>query len=148
MIDRCNFLRTETGWACTVCGRAIRVHTDIAPHARCGGTPMPGVAPAPPPVPARGGAGTELTKLLAAIGIEKTPGCKCRDRSALMDSNGIEWCANNITTISNWMGEEAAKRKMPFIATLARLMVRRAIHNARKEASRHATQETDAGKAV
>ena len=109
---------------------------------------MPGVAPAPPPVPARGGAGTELTKLLAKIGIGKTPGCKCRDRSALMDSNGVEWCANNITTISNWMGEEAAKRKMPFIATLAKLMVRRAIHNARKEASRHATQETDAGEAV
>lgn len=148
MIERCNFLRTDTGWACSVCGRAIPVHTDIAPHARCGGTPMPGVAPAPPPVPVRGGAGTELTKLLAAIGIEKTPGCKCRDRSALMDSNGIEWCAKNITTISNWMGQEAAKRKMPFIATLARLMVRRAIHNARREASNNAKKENAEGGTV
>lgn len=109
---------------------------------------MPGVAPAPPPVPVRGGAGTELTKLLAAIGIEKTPGCKCRDRSALMDSNGIEWCAKNITTISNWMGQEAAKRKMPFIATLARLMVRRAIHNARREASNNAKKENAEGGTV
>ena len=143
MIDRCNFLRTDTGWACSVCGRAIRVHTEIAPHARCGGTPMPGVAQAPPPVPARGGAGTELTKLLAAIGIEKTPGCKCRDRSALMDHNGVDWCAANVPTITEWMRGEAAKRTLPFVEAIAKLMVKRAIYNARKEAS-NATQKQQA----
>ena len=58
------------------------------------------------------------------------------------------WCAAHLDEIVGWLREEATKRGLPFIATLAGLMVKRAIHNARKEASKHATQETDAGKAV
>jgi len=60
-----------------------------------------------------------------------------------MDEMGCDWCAANVPTITEWMRGEAVKRKMPFIATLAALMVKRAIHNARKEAS-NATQEQQA----
>jgi hypothetical protein len=58
------------------------------------------------------------------------------------------WCLGHIEEIVGWLREEATKRKMPFIATLARLIVKRAIHNARNEASRHATKETAEGGAV
>ena len=60
---------------------------------------------------------------------------------------GCDWCADNVPTITEWMRGEAAKRKMPFIATLAGLMVKRAIHNARREAS-NAKKENAEGEAV
>jgi len=65
-----------------------------------------------------------------------------------MDEMGCDWCAANVPTITEWMRGEAAKRKLPFIATLAGLMVRRAIHNARKEASNNAKKENAKGEAV
>ena len=61
---------------------------------------------------------------------------------------GCDWCAANVPTITEWMRGEAAKRKMPFIATLAKLMVRRAIHNARREASKNTKEENAEGEAV
>ena len=81
----------------------------------------------------KGGAGTELTKLLKFFGIESTEkGCKCKSRAAKMDKNGIEWCSNNIEKICNWLQEESQKRKLPFLRTAARVIVLRAIRNARK----------------
>ena len=101
-----------------------------------------------PQLPAIGGPGVELKKLLGRIGITSSSNCSCNAHARRMDEMGCDWCAANVPTITEWMRGEAAKRKLPFIATLAGLMVKRAIHNARKEASRHATQETDAGEAV
>lgn len=76
--------------------------------------------------------GTELKKLLSKIGIQATPNCSCNKRAALMDTNGIEWCENNIDTIVGWLREEASKRKLPFIDAAGKLLVKRAISNARK----------------
>ena len=78
------------------------------------------------------GPGTELKKLLATVGITATPNCSCNARAAEMDRNGIDWCEANIDTIVGWLREEATKRGLPFLDAAGRLLVRRAIHNARK----------------
>ena len=51
-----------------------------------------------------------------------------------MDNNGIEWCENNIDTIIGWLKEEATKRKLPFIDMAGRMLVKKAISNAKKNA--------------
>jgi hypothetical protein len=81
------------------------------------------------------GTGAELKKLLKAIGIVATPNCSCNARARTMDANGIEWCEANIDTIVGWLREEATKRKLPFVDMAGRLLVKRAIRNARKAAS-------------
>jgi len=78
------------------------------------------------------GAGTELKKLLGKIGIIAAPGCSCNSRAALMDKNGPDWCQEHLEEIIGWLGEESAKRHLPFIPAAARLLVKRAIGNARK----------------
>lgn len=79
-----------------------------------------------------GGPGTELKRLLSKIGIKATPSCSCNSRAKLMDAKGIEWCENNIDTIISWLREEANKRRLPFIHTACRILVKRAISNAKK----------------
>jgi len=84
---------------------------------------------------AQGGPGTELKKLLKLVGITASPTCSCNTRARTMDTNGVEWCEANIDTIVGWLREEATKRKLPFVDMAGRLLVRRAIRNARKAAS-------------
>lgn len=83
----------------------------------------------------QGGAGTELKKMLAAVGIESTPNCACNRRAAEMDARGPDWCEENIDTIVGWLREEATKRNLPFLDAAGRLLVRRAIANARRAAA-------------
>lgn len=78
------------------------------------------------------GPGTELKKLLKLIGITASPTCNCNQRAAMMDAMGPEWCENNIETILDWLKEEAAKRKSPFIKAGAKLIVKRAIKRSKK----------------
>ena len=81
-----------------------------------------------------GGPGTELKKLLFRIGIEATSGCKCSDRSKHMDymeQQDPGWCERNIDEIVSWMGEEARKRNLPFIKTVAKMLVKLAIRKAK-----------------
>lgn len=78
------------------------------------------------------GVGTELKALLAAMRIVPRPGCKCLERAAQMDRAGIDWCETHIATIVGWLRDEAKERKLPFSYNAARLLVRRAIHNARR----------------
>jgi len=85
---------------------------------------------------AANGPGTALKKLLASIGITASPQCRCNKRAALMDARGCDWCESNIDTIVQWLREEAASRGLPFLDAAAKMLVRRAIRNARKEASR------------
>ena len=104
-----------------------------------------------PPVPSvPAGTGHELKKLLAGwpLRITSSSNCSCNAHARRMDEMGCDWCAANVPTITEWMRGEAAKRKMPFIATLAKLMVRRAIHNARREASKNTKEENAEGEAV
>lgn len=84
--------------------------------------------------------GTELKKLLARIGITSKPTCSCNARARLMDEKEASepgWCEKNLDTIVGWLREESTKRGLPFVDIAARLLVRRAIANARKaEAAR------------
>ena len=93
----------------------------------------PGFVPVPPPEPApTHGPGTELKKLLSRVGITASPDCSCNARARLMDERGIEWCEANVEEIVGWLREEATKRGLPFIDMAGRMLVKRAIRNARK----------------
>jgi hypothetical protein len=81
------------------------------------------------------GPGTELKKLLATVGITATPNCSCNARAAEMDARGCDWCEANLDTIVGWLREEATKRGLPFLDAAGRLLVRRAIRNARRAAA-------------
>lgn len=86
------------------------------------------------------GPGTELKALLKNIGITASPDCSCNARARKMDEMEKAepgWCAANIDTIVGWLREEATKRGLPFFGIAAKLLVKRAISNARrKEATR------------
>ena len=101
--------------------------------------PKPGAAPANPP-PTHG-PGTELKKLLALVGITATPNCSCNARARTMDANGCDWCEEHLEEIVGWLREEATKRKLPFVDMAGRVLVRRAIRNARKEQARAEAKE-------
>lgn len=87
------------------------------------------------------GPGTELKKLLAKVGITATPTCSCNARARAMDENEARepgWCEAHLDEIVGWLREEAEKRKLPFLDMAGRVLVRRAIKNARKEAAARA----------
>lgn len=82
-----------------------------------------------------GGPGTELKKMLARIGLTSTPSCSCNARARLMDENEARepgWCESNLDEIVGWLREEAARRGLPFVDIAGRMLVRRAIRNARR----------------
>jgi hypothetical protein len=84
------------------------------------------------PRPVGYGPGTELKRLLGRIGIKAEPGCKCTARAEEMDRRGCDWCAANVPLIVGWLREEATKRGLPFVDVAGRVLVRRAISNARR----------------
>jgi hypothetical protein len=51
-----------------------------------------------------------------------------------MDAWGCDECERRLDEIVGWLAEEAASRKLPFSSTVASMLVRRAIANARKSA--------------
>lgn len=73
------------------------------------------------------GPGSILSNMISAIGIKSTPNCSCRRHALEMNEKGNEWCKENIDTILSWLKEESEKRKIPFVETVARMMVNRAI---------------------
>jgi hypothetical protein len=89
--------------------------------------------PQPPATPAHG-PGTELKALLARVGIVSSPDCSCNARAAEMDRQGVEWCEANLDTIVGWLREQAEARGLPFLDVAGRLLVKRAIQNARRNA--------------
>jgi len=91
--------------------------------------------PEPAPIPT-GGPGTELSKLLKRIGIEPTPTCACREKQQEMDLWGCDECSKpeRIEEVVKVMREEAAARGLPFFDIAGRLLVKRAIANARRNA--------------
>ena len=88
-----------------------------------------GKKPTPQP---EGGPGTELKKLLATIGITATPTCSCNARAKRMDQEGCDWCEEHLDEIVGWLREEATKRGLPFLDAAGRMLVRRAINNAKQ----------------
>jgi hypothetical protein len=88
------------------------------------------VVPAKTPCASRGGPGTELKKLLGKFGIVPSGDCLCNTMASQMDREGGAWCLENIEIIVDVMRSEAAKRKLPFVSAVARMMVRRAVRKA------------------
>jgi hypothetical protein len=86
------------------------------------------------PPPPSSGPGTELKKLLAGwpFRIVAKPTCSCNAKARAMDAGGCDWCEENLDTIVGWLREEAAKRKLFFVDLAGRMLVKRAIRNARK----------------
>ena len=80
-----------------------------------------------------GGPGTELKNILGKFGITASPQCSCTQRMKIMNDRGIEWCKDNIEYIVNWLEEEAAKRKLPFMRFIGRKLVKSAIKRAEKK---------------
>ena len=99
----------------------------------------PRVSRLPEPVtpPTHGhGPGTELSKLLKRFGIEPTPTCACRAKQQEMDLWGCDEASKpeRIEEVVKVMREEAAARGLPFFDVAGRLLVKRAIANARRNA--------------
>ena len=96
---------------------------------------VPGDATAPEPVTASG-PGTELSRLLKRFGISPTPTCQCRSKAAQMDAWGPDECERpeRIAEVVAVMRAEAEARGLPFLDVAGRLLVRRAIANARRNA--------------
>jgi hypothetical protein len=88
--------------------------------------------------PAPSGPGTELSKLLKRFGIEPTPTCQCRAKAAEMDAWGPDECSRpeRIEEVVAVMREEAQARGLPFLDAAGKVLVRRAISNARKAEAR------------
>ena len=88
-----------------------------------------------PATPASG-PGTELSRLLKRIGIEPTPACQCRAKQQQMDQWGCDEASKpeRIDEVVAVMRAEAAARGLPFLDLAGRLLVRRAIANARRNA--------------
>lgn len=80
----------------------------------------------------RGGPGTQLKAILRGMGLAESAGCQCNKHARLMDERGCDWCEQNIATISGWLAEEAARRKLPYLHVLGRRLIRRAIRLARR----------------
>jgi len=91
--------------------------------------------PEPAPIPTRG-PGTELSKLLKRLGITPTPTCACRAKAAEMDAWGCDEASRpeRIEEVVAVMRAEAEARGLPFLDIAGRLLVRRAISNARRNA--------------
>jgi hypothetical protein len=83
------------------------------------------------------GPGTELSKLLKKfLGIEPTPTCSCRAKAAEMDAWGCDEASKpeRINEVVAVMRAEAKARGLPFLDAAGRMLARRAIRNARKNA--------------
>jgi hypothetical protein len=83
------------------------------------------------------GPGSVLSNMLSSIGIKSSPTCSCKQRAIEMNEQGNDWCEQNIDTIVEWLREESQKRRLPFIETVARLLIKRSISLSRKLKSKH-----------
>jgi len=94
----------------------------------------------------RCGPGTELSTLLKRFGISPTPTCQCRAKAAEMDAWGCDECSKpeRIEEVVGVMREEAKARGLPFLDLPARLLVKRAISNARKAEARRVAETKQA----
>jgi len=79
------------------------------------------------------GPGTELGKLIAWFFIPDGT-CKCGDRIQKMNKWGPDQCEKNMDTIIRWLRHSAATHGVPFYETGVRILVSKAIGNARKKA--------------
>ena len=119
---------------CKACNRATRFPNALRP---CTAFPQPEMQYREPPRLPTSGPGTELSRLLKRFGIEPTPTCACRAKAAQMDAWGPDECSKpeRIDEVVAVMREEAKARGLPFLDAAGRMLVRRAIRNARRAAA-------------
>ncbi len=86
-----------------------------------------------PSIIVSGSAGAELKNLITKFGLRPAHNCKCNQHIREMDTKGVEWCEQNIQTITGWLREEAQRAKLPFTEIGAKLLIKRAISNAKKK---------------
>jgi hypothetical protein len=90
------------------------------------------------------GPGTELKALLAGwpFYIVSSPTCKCNARARYMDEKGCDWCESpeGMVEIMGFLREAAEERGLPFVDMAGRMLVRRAIANARKAEAKRAKE--------
>lgn len=79
------------------------------------------------------GPGSILASMFSKIGIKSTPTCSCRRHALEMNQKGVSWCEDNVPTIVGWLKEESKKRKIPFIESIATMVVKRAINQSKKK---------------
>lgn len=139
----CQWIESDDSWTCSQC--AANVPKSVVaqrPFAACrvgaerNGVPFREVALAKRE-PAQfdrmlTGPGTELKKLLAKFGIKSTVGCQCNSHAIQMNLWGPDICEQKIDQILIWLREEAGRKRLPFVDAVARMLVNRAISNARK----------------
>ena len=92
----------------------------------------------PQPCPA----GSELKRLLSGFPffITTSENCLCNARARQMDEWTCDENERRTGEIVSWMRDEASRRGLPFLDVAARLLVRRAIANARNAEARRAKE--------
>jgi hypothetical protein len=78
------------------------------------------------------GPGTNLKRYLSWFASETTD-CACKDRVRVMNTWGPDLCTQNIDIILDWLEQSASERKLPFVRFLARILVSKAISEARND---------------
>lgn len=78
------------------------------------------------------GPGSVLSSLLSYVGIKATPNCSCKKRAIEMNERGNDWCEENIDTIIEWLREESRNRNLPFVESIAKLLIIKSIKISRK----------------
>jgi hypothetical protein len=130
MMGLCKWHHEPGKLTCVNCGRVV--HTT----SRTAGVLCPkSTEPLMVPVPAARGPGTEMKKLLAGwpLYIESTDNCPCNRHAAQMDAWGADECERRMDEIVGWLRAEAASRGLPFLDIAGRVLVRRAIGQARRQ---------------
>lgn len=121
---------------CTACGSTYPGHLKRL-HAQCKAGMQAEIQMIPEPPPQEG-PGTELKALLAKFGIHASPTCKCNSMARKMndmESREPGWCLSHIEEIVDVMEETAKARKLPFLRTAGRLLVKKAVKNWHKKAT-------------
>jgi hypothetical protein len=78
------------------------------------------------------GPGTILTNMISSIGIKSSPTCSCRRHALEMNEKGPEWCEQNLGVILQWLKEESNKRHLPYVESVASIVVKRAINTSKR----------------
>ena len=142
----CQWQESDSRWICSQCGASVpKSFVANRPLAACrtgaekNGIPFTSIAEARRDHKAferlTVGPGTELKKMLSRVGIKATEGCPCNQRAIQMNVWGADECERRLHEIVGWLREESQRRRIPFIETLAVMIVKKAIRDARKNAA-------------